>query len=446
MVPPIPSHDTADLQQENALLWDILARESIALVGVDGEGKIDLWSAPAEGLFGWSMAEVLGRAPPFIGEEALQATLERWRGGEGAGLHEVPATHKDGTPLTVSMVPAGARGVDGARGRVVIAVTRAGSDATRRGEAHEELRKSEERYRVVAHATQDAIYDFDMVTNGVWRNESFDRISGDPGSRFADGDWWRNRIHPDDRATAFSAFEEALATGGNSWVSEYRLLHSSGHYVTLRDRGAIIWDDQGRPVRVIGAVMDVSEQRRLERQVQETLARLKEAAEELKSKNAMLEVEVSERARREASLRRQKEEIELLSAPIVQVWDKVLALPVIGTVDRERSRAIMDKLLGEIVRTQSSFAILDLTGIAHVDTDTAKHLLDIVRAARLLGSTTLLSGIAPGIAQTMVEMGIETSAVTTFGTLRDALEHALASTRTAGRARSLRGAGRSGRG
>lgn len=301
------------------------------------------------------------------------------------------------------------------------------TDAAHEAEVNEALRRSEERFRLVTLATQDAIYDFDVVTNAVWRSESFNTISGDAAARFADGDWWRERIHPDDRATAFQALGEAMESGGTSWTSEYRLLRGDGEFVVLRDRGVILRGEDGRPLRVIGAVTDVSEQRRLETQVQESLARLQEAAEELKAKNDLLEVEIAERSRREASLRRQKEEIEMLSAPIVQVWDKVLALPVIGTVDRDRSRQIMDKLLGEIVRTQSTFAILDLTGMAHVDTDTAKHLLDIVRAAKLLGSVTLLSGIAPGIAQTMVEMGIETAEVTTFGTLKDALAHALGS-------------------
>jgi len=434
--------DIAHLQRENGVLKESIAMVPLALVGLDGEGRVDLWNAAAASLFGWSAAEVLQKSPPFIAEADLKAHRDGWRGGQGATTIEAKALCKDGSTVDVKMVPAVERGASGEPGRMVIAMTHVERGAAHEAEMNDALRRSEERFRLVTLATQDAIYDFDIMTNAVWRSESFATISGDPGARLADADWWRNKIHPDSREAAFKALEEALAGGRTSWVSEYRLQRLTGEYVTLTDRGVILRDEQGRPVRVIGAVTDVSEQRRLEAQVQESLARLNEAAEELKSKNALLEVEITERARREASLRRQKEEIQMLSAPIMQVWDKVLALPIIGTVDRERSRQIMDKLLGEIVRTQSVFAILDLTGVAHVDTDTLKHLLDIVRAANLLGSATLLSGIAPSIARTMVALGVETAGVTTFGTLEDALAHALRSAGMAGLSMSARGAGR----
>lgn len=303
-------------------------------------------------------------------------------------------------------------------------------DAVQEAATNDALLASEERFRLVTLATEDAIYDFDIATNSVWRSESFVKISGEPMSRFADADWWRSRIHPDDQSTAFRALEEALASGATGWLSEYRLQRGTGEYATLTDRGVILRDEQGKPVRVIGAVTDVTEQRRIEADARESLARLEEATDELKRKNLLLEGEVAQRMRREASLREQKEAIELLSAPVVQLWDKVLALPVIGTVDRARASQIMEKLLAEIVRTGSVFAILDLTGMAHVDTDSAKHLFDIVRAANLLGSSILLSGIAPSIARSMVEIGIEAAGVITFGTLRDALAHAIGSTRT----------------
>lgn len=432
------SHDTTHIQCENELLRSIIAKASIALIALDGEERVDSWNSAAESIFGWSEEEVLGKAPPCLAQTDLHAHWKWWRDGHGSATVLIKTTRKDGTTLDVNMMPVIHRGPSGAPGRVLIAMTPVALYASE----DDALRRSDERFRLVTLATQDAIYDWDMLSNAVWRSETFDTISGEPGARFADAEWWRSRIHPEDQGAAFQALEEAFASGVTSWTSEYRLLRSAGGYATLRDRGVIVRNDEGRPVRVTGAVTDVSEQRRLEVQVKESFERIRQAADELQGKNALLEVEISERARREESLRRQKQEILLLSAPVVQIWDKVLALPVIGAVDRDRSRQIMDRLLAEIVRTQSAFAILDLTGMGHVDTDTARHLLDIVRAARLLGSSTLLSGIAPVIAQTMVQMGVETMGVTTFGTLRDALEHALRATAGLGLPVRARGAGR----
>ncbi len=115
-----------------------------------------------------------------------------------------------------------------------------------------------------------------------------------------------------------------------------------------------------------------------------------------------------------------------MSTPIIEVWDKMVALPVIGTVDRERAARMMQTLLETIADKQAEFAILDLTGVTAVDAETANHLLDIARAAALLGSDCLVSGISPGVARTLVDLGTtETATFRTFATLQAALRHAL---------------------
>jgi PAS domain S-box-containing protein len=115
-----------------------------------------------------------------------------------------------------------------------------------------------------------------------------------------------------------------------------------------------------------------------------------------------------------------------MSTPIIEVWERMVALPVIGIVDRERAGRMMLTLLDTIAEKQAEFAILDLTGVTAVDAETANHLLDIARAASLLGSDCLVSGISPAVARTLVDLGSnETATFRTFATLESALRHAL---------------------
>jgi len=128
---------------------------------------------------------------------------------------------------------------------------------------------------------------------------------------------------------------------------------------------------------------------------------------------------------REEVIRRQQEEMLELSTPVVQIWEGILALPLIGTLDSARTSVMMETLLQKIVETRSELAIIDITGVPTVDTLVAQHLLKTVAAARLMGADCLISGIRPQIAQTMVHLQIDLSEVTTKATLAEALRFAL---------------------
>ncbi|MES1255808.1 MAG: STAS domain-containing protein [Acidobacteriota bacterium] len=128
---------------------------------------------------------------------------------------------------------------------------------------------------------------------------------------------------------------------------------------------------------------------------------------------------------REAVIRRQQEELLELSTPVVKLWDGVLALPMIGTLDSSRTQVVMESLLGRIVETGAEVAIIDITGVPTVDTLVAQHLLKTVTAIRLMGADCIISGIRPQIAQTIVHLGVELRGVTTKATLADALNVAL---------------------
>ena len=128
---------------------------------------------------------------------------------------------------------------------------------------------------------------------------------------------------------------------------------------------------------------------------------------------------------REEVIQRQQREMMELSTPVVQLWDDILALPLIGTLDSERTQVVMESLLQKIVETGASSAIIDITGVPTVDTLVAQHLLKTVAAARLMGADCIISGIRPQIAQTIVHLGVNLSDVTTKASLADAFAIAL---------------------
>ena len=134
--------------------------------------------------------------------------------------------------------------------------------------------------------------------------------------------------------------------------------------------------------------------------------------------------EVYQRGREQVIVRQQQELLEL-STPVVTLWDGVLALPLIGTLDSARTQVVMESLLQRIVETGAPIAIIDITGVPTVDTLTAQHLLKTVAAARLMGADCIISGIRPQIAQTIVHLGVELGAVVTKATLADAFSVAL---------------------
>jgi rsbT co-antagonist protein RsbR len=129
---------------------------------------------------------------------------------------------------------------------------------------------------------------------------------------------------------------------------------------------------------------------------------------------------------REEVILRQTDEITEISTPVIQVWDGILALPIIGTLDSARTQVVMENLLQKIVETSSSIAILDISGVPAVDSLVAQHLIKTVSATRLMGAECIISGIRPEIAQTVVHLGIDLSNIITKSSLASALKTAFA--------------------
>ena len=133
---------------------------------------------------------------------------------------------------------------------------------------------------------------------------------------------------------------------------------------------------------------------------------------------------------REGLIADQAEQLLELSTPVVKLWEGVVAVPLVGTLDSARAQVVMERLLQTLVDTGSPYAIIDITGVPAVDTQVAQHILKTVVAARLMGADCIISGIRPQIAQTIVALGIEFGDIATKASLADALRYVLKKTRT----------------
>jgi PAS domain S-box-containing protein len=136
--------------------------------------------------------------------------------------------------------------------------------------------------------------------------------------------------------------------------------------------------------------------------------------------------DLTERRLAEEKIKKQAQEIfEMAAVPVVQVWEGVLLVPLIGTLDSQRTQQLMERLLQRVADTGSSVALLDITGVPTIDTQTAQHLIETVSAVRLLGAEVVLTGVRPSIAQALVHLGIDLSNVTTRSSLAGGLRMAL---------------------
>jgi len=171
----------------------------------------------------------------------------------------------------------------------------------------------------------------------------------------------------------------------------------------------------------------------LSRAFERMLSEVRQSRAELEEYNLNLETQIEERTKRLTESEEYLKELvnklrisqEGLSAPVVQIWDRILALPLIGAIDEQRIETIMGTLLSEVTRTQSDVVILDVTGVHEIDTYVTNQLIRIVAAAQLLGADCIVTGVRPESAQTIVELGIDMSDIVTRRTLQEGLAYAL---------------------
>jgi rsbT co-antagonist protein RsbR len=177
-------------------------------------------------------------------------------------------------------------------------------------------------------------------------------------------------------------------------------------------RGKVVWtplrDESGQVYAALGTSQDITTQRALER---ELVSRNDQLAASEEAKTVLIE--------------RLRYSIDELSNPILEVWDDVLVMPIIGVVDSRRTADMVQRLLTEVARTQASFVIVDLTGVEIVDTKTADHLMRLMRKVEIVGARCVLTGIRPAVAETLVDIGVDFGRVTTLRNLKHGLREAL---------------------
>lgn len=162
---------------------------------------------------------------------------------------------------------------------------------------------------------------------------------------------------------------------------------------------------------------------------------INEVVENLVSGQERLEGYQRELEARLQTIDQQRSAIRELSTPVIEVWDRVLCLPVVGVIDTARSAEMTEALLRAVTEKATRCAIIDVTGIEVMDSSTTEHFLRMARAVRLLGAECVIAGISPAIAQTIVHMGVDLSGVVSFRSLREALQHHVSTTAAAAAAR-----------
>src|SRR3989449_540735 len=250
------------LEQAPVLLWSTDRDLRVTSAMGTGFRGLDL---PRSGERGLSVYEyfnihdddiepIVSHRRALIGESV--ATQIEWQ-GRTYDVHMEPFRSKDGAII----------------GTIGVAF-----DVSERTRTEESLRRSEERFQLLGRATNDVVWDWDLQTDGMWMN---DNVAAMFGYRAEDieptGTWWEERLHPDDRGRVGASVDDLIGTGGSVWSAEYRFRRHDGTYATVVDRGYVLHDASGHPVRMIGSVMDVSKQRKAEA-IQSAVYKISEAA------------------------------------------------------------------------------------------------------------------------------------------------------------------------
>jgi len=218
-------------------------------------------------------------------------------------------------------------------------------------------------------------------------------------------------VHPDDREATIAEVKRLNASGGERTNFENRYRRSDGKYRWLSWSAAL----DAQAGRIYCCAHDITA--------------FKEALADREQALALTAQFEADYRRIEEELRQrveaQQQAIESMSTPIIQVWDDIVTMPVVGLVDSMRAADMKNSLLETVARTRAKFAIVDLTGVDTVDTATADHLLKVMRAVGLLGARCVITGIQPSVAQIIVGLGLDMQGVTTLRSLREGLKYCM---------------------
>jgi diguanylate cyclase (GGDEF)-like protein/PAS domain S-box-containing protein len=260
-----------------------------AVITIDQDGQITRWNDQAEAIFGWRHAEAVGqRLSELIIPPDLRAKHERGlkhysETGEGPVLGkriEITAQRRNGNIFPVELT------IHVLKANNKVSFAAFVRDITERKLAEEALHQSEERFKLMAWATKDAVWDWDLQTNQIWWGEALQKVfhySAEPAQ--TKPEWRLEHIHPEDRAKVNRVIDQALEGGLEFWSKEYRFERKDGSYADIMDRGYIIRDELGKPYRMIGAMMDITERMYMESTLRQANDQMQQFLNELQRRN-----------------------------------------------------------------------------------------------------------------------------------------------------------------
>lgn len=270
--PAEPATETAVAWLESAgQLRDVIEAAPVAMIALDAQRRAVLWNRAAEQLFGWRADEVLGTVPPIAPAD---------RAGEFAAFHrrvldgqpftnvQTQRLRRDGSLVDVQLSTAPLRNSAGE----IVGVMATYLDVTARTQVEQALRQSEERYQIVARVTSDAIWDWDLVTHEVVWSQGLRTLFGYAGETLRHHSWWQEHAAPEDVPRIEASVLAATSSDEHFWSDEYRFGRADGSYAYVLDRAVILRDEAGRAVRMIGAMVDITERVEAQRVLEQRVA------------------------------------------------------------------------------------------------------------------------------------------------------------------------------
>ncbi len=271
---------------------------------------------------------------------------------------------------------------------------------TKHEQTEESLRESEKRYKLALASTNDGFWDWNVETGEVFFSKRYYTMLGYDPSDFAPSfDAWENLVHPDHLARAKQDLDAHFAGKTAVYATEFLAKTKDDQWVWLLSRGGIVErTDDGSPLRVMGTHTDIAER-----------------------KQAGVE---RERLHQEL-IEAQQRSIQELSTPVIPIMDRILVMPLVGSIDSMRAKHIMRTLLAGIRAHRAQVVILDITGVPIVDSGVAGHLDKTIQAAQLKGARTIVTGISDAVAEAIVDLGIDWNKLDTLSDLQTGLVMAL---------------------
>lgn len=372
------------LRKASAYARSLIEASLDPLVTISPEGKVTDVNAATERITGLSREALIGTdfSDYFTAPDTARAGYEQvFREGKVVD-YRLDLRHSDGSVTPVLYNAAVYRDESGE----VIGVFAAARDISDLLAKEEEARRASAYARSLIEASLDPLVTISPEGKITDVNAATEKITGQPREQLVGTDFSDYFTSP---AAARAGYEQVFREGK---VTDYSLdlRHADGSVTPVLYNAAVYRDEHGEIIGVFAAARDVTEQRLAERRI-----------------------------------RQQSQEILELSTPVMQIWDGIVAVPLIGSLDSQRTQLFMERLLERIVETNSPMALVDIMGVPTIDTQTAQHLIETISAVRLLGAQVVLTGVQPVIAQTLVHLGVDLTGIQTRSSLAAGLKVAL---------------------